>query len=244
MFWCRKRFAWMTKKKFSFHFSSERIKLQKFGLSLKWKSPKTARESRIDSLLSSYLTCDQAFLRVAWKSADGGRAKKRSLSVNSSVILCYALSITKNHCGLQKTWFICILQGECRDQNHPSFCKHCCFCKPCWTVSAVPLLKLRRNRESAIVKVLNFIGVIKSVGVNFLPAMLIGGKIRKKQFFLISLQLLSLTKQNCARLRTDSILQCVVLRFLTCCFCLYSRGLTTTTQWTNETLSLSKSMVK
>ena len=99
MFWCRKRFAWMTKKKFSFHFSNERIKLQKFGLSLKWKSPKTALESRIDSLLSSYLTCDQAFLRVAWKSADGGRAKKQSLSVNSSVILCYALSITKNHCG-------------------------------------------------------------------------------------------------------------------------------------------------
>ena len=39
MFWCRKRFACMTKKKFSFHFSSERIKLQKFGLSFKMKVP-------------------------------------------------------------------------------------------------------------------------------------------------------------------------------------------------------------
>ena len=100
MFWCRKSFTWMTKKKFSFHFSSERIKLQKFVLSFKMKVPKNCtRIKNRQFAISSYLTCDQAFLRVALKSADGGRAKKRSLSVNSSVILCYALSITKNHCG-------------------------------------------------------------------------------------------------------------------------------------------------
>ena len=90
----------MTKKKFSFHFSSERIKLQKFGLSFKMKVPKNCtRIKNRQFAISSYLTCDQAFLRVALKSADGGRAKKQSLSFNSSLILCYALSITKNHCG-------------------------------------------------------------------------------------------------------------------------------------------------
>ena len=36
--------------------------------------------------------------------------------------------------------------------------KHFCFCAPCLTVGAVPLLKLSRNRESANVKVLYFVG--------------------------------------------------------------------------------------
>ena len=85
--------------------------------------------------------------------------------------------------------------------------------------------------------------VIKSVGLNFLPDVLTGDKTKrkkKKQFFLVSRQVLPLTK-NHVRLRTDSILQCVFLRFSTCCFHVYSRGLTTTTQWGDTILSLSES---
>ena len=53
------------------------------------------------------------------------------------------------------------------------------FYVPCLTVGAVPLLILPRNRESANV---NFIlsGVIKSVGLNFVPAVLRGNKKKKK----------------------------------------------------------------
>ena len=57
------------------------------------------------------------------------------------------------------------------------------------------LLKLSTNRESANVKVLYFVGVIKSVGLNFLPAVLAGDKKKKKQFFLVSRQVLSLKKK-------------------------------------------------
>ena len=49
---CR-RFVWMTKKRLSFHFSSERIKLQTFALTINKKSPTTTLESRIDSFLSN-----------------------------------------------------------------------------------------------------------------------------------------------------------------------------------------------
>ena len=103
------------------------------------------------------------------------------------------------------------------------------------------LLKLSTNRESANVKVLYFVGVIKSVGLNFLPAVLAGDKKKKKQFFLVSRQVLSLKKKNHVRLRTDSILQCVFMRFSTCFLQVYSRGLTTTTQWGDTILSLSES---
>ena len=82
--------------------------------------------------------------------------------------------------------------------------------------------------------------VIKSVGLNFLPAVLTGDKKKKKQFFLVSRQVLPLNK-NHVRVRTDSILQCVFLRFSTCCCHVYSRGLTTTTQWGDTILSLSES---
>ena len=68
------------------------------------------------------------------------------------------------------------------------------FYVPCLTVGAVPLLILPRNRESANV---NFIlsGVIKSVGLNFVPAVLRGNKKKKKQFFLVSRQVLSLKEK-------------------------------------------------
>ena len=39
----------------------------------------------------------------------------------------------------------------------------------------------------------------------------------------------------------QSKVQCVFLRFSTCCFHVYSRGLTTTTQWGDTILSLSES---
>ena len=49
------------------------------------------------------------------------------------------------------------------------------FCVPCLTVGAVPLLTLPRNRESVNVNVI-LSGVIKSVGLNFVPAVLRGNK--------------------------------------------------------------------
>ena len=110
------------------------------------------------------------------------------------------------------------------------------FCVPCLTVGAVPLLTLPRNRESANVNVI-LSGVIKSVGLNFVPAVLRGNKKKKKilprqstgTFF---------KRKNHVRLR---IVQCVFLRFSTCCLHVYSRGLTTTTQWGDTILSLSES---
>ena len=81
--------------------------------------------------------------------------------------------------------------------------------------------------------------VIKSVGLNFLPVVLTGDRKKKKQFFLVSRQVLSF-KKNHVRLKTDSILQCVFMRFSTCCLHVYSRGLTTT-QWGDTILSLSES---
>ena len=47
------------------------------------------------------------------------------------------------------------------------FLKHFCFCAPCLTVGAVPLLQLSRNRESANVKVLNFVGSDQRCGTKF-----------------------------------------------------------------------------
>ena len=85
----------MTKKKFSFHFSGERIKLQKFGLSFKMKVPKNCtRIKNRQFAISSYLTCDQAFLRVALKSADGGRAKKTKPVCQQ---WCYLVLCSINH---------------------------------------------------------------------------------------------------------------------------------------------------
>ena len=62
--------------------------------------------------------------------------------------------------------------------------------------------------------------VIKSVGLNFLPVVLTGDRKKKKEFFLVSRQVLSF-KKNHIRLRTDSILQCVFMRFSTCCLHVY-----------------------
>lgn len=88
MFWCRKRFAWMTKKKFSFHFSGERIKLQKFGLSFKMKVPKTALESRIDSLL--YLRISLVIKKIGgW-----GKGKKTKPVCQQ---WCYLVLCSINH---------------------------------------------------------------------------------------------------------------------------------------------------
>ena len=65
-------------------------------------------------------------------------------------------------------------------------------------------------------------------------------KKKEKQFFLVSRHVLSL-KKNHVRLRTDSVPQYVFLRFSTCYPHVYSRGLTTTTQWGDTILSLSES---
>ena len=83
--------------------------------------------------------------------------------------------------------------------------------------------------------------VIKSVGLNFLPVVHTGDKKKKKQFFLVSRQVLSFKKKNNVRLTNDSIIQRVFLRFSTCCLHVYSRGLTTTTQWGDTILSHSES---
>ena len=125
-------------------------------------------------------------------------------------------------------------------ENTCRFFKHFCFCAPCSTVGAVPLLKLSRNRQSANVKVLYFVGSDQKCGTKF-PACYAywWQNKKKKQFFLVSRQVLSF-KKNHLRLRTDSILQCVFLRFSTCCLHVYSR-LTTTTQWGDTILSLSES---
>ena len=76
---CRRKICVNDKKTLCFHFSSERIKLQTFALSMQWKSPETTLESRIDSFLSNLRS---SVLGVAWKSEDGGRAEKQRLSVN------------------------------------------------------------------------------------------------------------------------------------------------------------------
>ena len=81
---------------------------------------------------------------------------------------------------------------------------------------------------------------MKSVGLNFLPVVLTGDRKKKKQFFLVSRQVLSF-KKNHVRLRTDSILQCVFMRFSTCCLHVYFKGLATTTQRGDTILSLSES---
>ena len=102
------------------------------------------------------------------------------------------------------------------------------------------MLKLSRNRESANVKVLYFVGSDQKCGTKFSACCAYWWqKKRKKQFFLVSRQVLPSNK-NHVRLKTDSILQCVFLRFSTCCFHVYSRGLTTTTQWSDTISSLSE----
>ena len=100
----------------------------------------------------------------------------------------------------------------------------------------VPLLKLSRNRDRETAKSFILSEVIKSVGINFLPAVLIGDR---KQFFLVSRQVLYL-KKNHVRLRTDSILQCLFLRFSTCCYGVIYRSLggKTTTKTGDAILSL------
>ena len=50
---CAEGLCEWQKKRLSFHFSSERIKLQTFALTINKKSPTTTLESRIDSFLSN-----------------------------------------------------------------------------------------------------------------------------------------------------------------------------------------------
>ena len=79
-----------------------------------------------------------------------------------------------------------------------------------WCGSHVEAIE-KQNRQTSRSFILS--EVIKSVGLNFLPAVLTGDRKKKKQFFLVTRQVLSsLKKKNHARLRTDSILQCVFLR--------------------------------
>ena len=47
------------------------------------------------------------------------------------------------------------------------FLKHFRFCASCLTIGAVPLLRLSRNRESANVKVLYFVGSDQKCGTKF-----------------------------------------------------------------------------
>ena len=105
----------------------------------------------------------------------------------------------------------------------------------------VPLLKLSRNRDRETAKSFILSELIKSVGINFLPAVLIGDR---KQFFLVSRQVLYF-KKNHVRLRTDSILQCLFLRFSTCCYRVIYRSLggKTTTKRAMQ-FYLSESIVK
>ena len=111
------------------------------------------------------------------------------------------------------------------------------FYVPCLTVGAVPLLILPRNRKSANVNVI-LSGVIKSVGLSFVPAVLRGNKKKKKT--VLPCQSTGTFFKRKIHLRLK-IVQCVFLRFSTCCLHVYSRGLTTTTQWGDTILSLSES---
>ena len=88
---------------------------------------------------------------------------------------------------LTLSWiFICSRKSSLKKSR---FFKHLCFCVPCLTVGAVPLLKLLRKRESVNLKVLYFVG-------SDLPAVLTGEKQKKKQFLLVSRQVLSFKKNS------------------------------------------------
>ena len=120
------------------------------------------------------------------------------------------------------------------------FLKHFCFCAPCLTVGAVPLLQLSRNRESANVKVLYFVGSDQRCGTKFSACSAYWWQ-KKEKTILPGHSSGAFFKKNNVRLRTESILQCVFLRFSTCCFRVYPMGLTTITQWGDAILSLSES---
>ena len=65
------------------------------------------------------------------------------------------------------------------------FLKHFRFCASCLTIGAVPLLRLSRNRESANVKVLYFVGSDQKCGTKFSACRAHWWqKKKKKQFFL------------------------------------------------------------
>ena len=85
----------------------------------------------------------------------------------------------------------------CSSLKKSRFFKHFCFCAPCLTVGAVPLLKLSRSRESANVQVLYFVGSVQKCGTKFSTCCAYWcQKKKKKQFFLVSRQLLSLKKKK------------------------------------------------
>ena len=66
---------------------------------------------------------------------------------------------------LTLSWiFICSRKSSLKKSR---FFKHFCFCVPCLTVGAVPLLKLLRKRESVNLKVLYFVGSDQKCGTKF-----------------------------------------------------------------------------
>ena len=66
---------------------------------------------------------------------------------------------------LTLSWiFICSRKSSLKKSR---FFKHLCFCVPCLTVGAVPLLKLLRKRESVNLKVLYFVGSDQKYGTKF-----------------------------------------------------------------------------
>ena len=82
-------------------------------------------------------------------------------------------------------------------------------------------LKLSRNRESAELKVLYFVESDQKCGTKFSTCCTYWWQEKKKQFSLVSRQVLSLKKkqkqkQKNVRIRTDSIPQRVFLRLLPC----------------------------
>ena len=77
------------------------------------------------------------------------------------------------------------------------FLKHFRFCASCLTIGAVPLLRLSRNRESANVKVLYFVGSDQKCGTKFSACRAHWWqKKKKKQFFLVSREVLFLKKKS------------------------------------------------
>lgn len=174
MFWCRKRFAWMTKKKFSFHFSGERIKLQKFGLSFKMKVPKNCtRIKNRQFAISSYLTCDQENRRM-------GEGQKNEACLSTVVLSCVMLyQSPKIIVASRKRDLYVYYKGNVVTEIIPVFVSIAAFANHAQLLVQFPCWNWGETENRQLSKSLILSEVIKSVGVNFLPAVLIGGKIRK-----------------------------------------------------------------
>ena len=106
-----------------------------------------------------------------------------------------------------------------------------------WCGSHVEAIE-KQNRQTSRSFILS--EVIKSVGLNFLPAVLTGDRKKKKQFFLVTRQVLSSLKKKKSR-KTKNWFNSTVCFLEMCCFRVYSRGLKITTQWGDTISSLSES---